>query len=55
MPALNELANKYANDLQIVVVFWDAGEFEENGKSIQLKIKICYAMRPRNDFKIVAI
>lgn len=55
-PALNSLANKYANDLQIVIIFWDK---KKNLKTIvnqfNSKIKICYANEAyQNDFKIVA-
>lgn len=55
-PALNELANKYANDLQIVIVFWDK---RKNLKKIvnqfNSKIKVCYANEAyRNDVKIVS-
>ena len=56
-PALNELANKYANDLQIVVVFWDKREnLKKTVNQFNSKIKICYANEAyRNHFKIVAI
>ena len=55
-PALNELANKYANDLQIVVVFWDKRQnLKKTVKQFNSKIKICYASEAyRNDVKIVA-
>ncbi len=55
-PALNELATKYTNELQVVIVFWDK---KKNLKKIRnqfnSKIKICYANEAyHNDFKIVA-
>ena len=55
-PALNELANKYANDLQIVVVFWDKRQnLKKTVNQFNSKIKICYANEAyRNDVKIVA-
>nr|WP_314839824.1 thioredoxin family protein [uncultured Flavobacterium sp.] len=55
-PALNTLANKYGNDLQIVIVFWDKKKnLKKTVNQFNSKIKICYANEAyQNDFKIVA-
>lgn len=55
-PALNEIANKYATNLQIVVVFWDKRQnLKKTVNQFNSKIKICYANEAyRNDVKIVA-
>ncbi len=55
-PALNELANKYANELQIVIVFWDKRKkLKKIVNQFNSKIKVCYANEAyRNDVKIVS-
>jgi thiol-disulfide isomerase/thioredoxin len=55
-PALNTLANKYFDDLQIVIVFWDKKKnLKKTVNQYNSKIKICYANETyQNDFKIVA-
>ncbi|RKS90380.1 thiol-disulfide isomerase/thioredoxin [Flavobacterium limicola] len=55
-PALNELAKKYPDDLQIVIIFWDKKQnLKKIANQFSNAIKICYANESyANDFRIIA-
>ena len=54
--ALNELAKKYPEDLQIVIIFWDKKQnLKKIANQFSNAIKICYANESyANDFRIIA-
>ncbi len=56
IPALNALASKHQNDLQVVVLFWDNRKnIRKIAPQFNSKIKVCYANESyQSDFKIVA-
>lgn len=56
IPALNKLARKYENDVQIIVVFWDIkNDIRRISRQFNDYIKVCYANESyRNDARIVA-
>ena len=48
VPALNELAKEYKNDIQIVVLFWDKHEVtKELAKKYHRNITVCMSMSCR--------
>jgi thiol-disulfide isomerase/thioredoxin len=55
-PALNKLAQKYANEVQFVVLFWDKkGDVKKIAKKFNQHIEVCYAHESyKNDAPIVA-
>ncbi|WP_310556381.1 TlpA disulfide reductase family protein [Flavobacterium sp.] len=55
-PALNKLAQKYAKDVQFVLLFWDKKhDIKKIAKSFNHNIQVCYAHETyKNDATIVA-
>lgn len=54
--ALNKLARKYEDDLQIIVLYWDIkADAQKAAEKFNSRIKVCYAHETyRNDQEIVA-
>jgi thiol-disulfide isomerase/thioredoxin len=56
VPALNKLAQKYGEDVQFIVLFWDKKEnMKKLGRKFNRHIMVCYAHESyKNDAPIVA-
>ena len=56
IPALNKLARKYKNDVQVIVVFWDVkNDIRKISKQFNSKVKVCYANEAyKNDASAIA-
>ena len=56
IPALNKLAQKYSDEMQFIVVFWDVkDDVKKISRQFNGNIKVCYANESyRNDEAVVA-